>query len=256
MKFDLHIGIDYSGAKTPTSRMKSLQVYGSEANRIDPIRTPSAPEDKHWNWTRKEIAHWLVSLTDEPKTFIAGIDHGFSFPTTYFSRYGIKSWDQYLIDFTQHWPTYEDHNYFDFVRELNPPRTGTPDEFRVTEKRTSSAKSVFRFDVQGQVAQSTHAGVPWLHFIRQKVGDKVHFWPFDGWEVPEGKSVITEVYPSIFRNRYARGERTIDQQDAYATARWLMETDQLDALTNYFAPPLSEADREAAEIEGWILGVY
>jgi hypothetical protein len=31
----------------------------------------------------------------------------------------------------------------------------------------------------------------------------IHFWPFDGWAVPEDRSVIAEVCPSIFRNRYA-----------------------------------------------------
>jgi hypothetical protein len=39
--------------------------------------------------------------------------------------------------------------------------------------------------------------------------------------VPDGRSVVAEAYPSIFRNRYDKGDRTADQQDAYATARWL-----------------------------------
>jgi hypothetical protein len=43
---------------------------------------------------------------------------------------------------------------------------------------------VFYFDVQGSVAKSTHAGIQWLRFIRQRLGDRVHFWPFDGWDIP------------------------------------------------------------------------
>jgi hypothetical protein len=35
---------------------------------------------------------------------------------------------------------------------------------RLTEERAGSAKSVFHFDVQGLVAKSTHAGIPWLRF--------------------------------------------------------------------------------------------
>jgi hypothetical protein len=54
---------------------------------------------------------------------------------------------------------------------------------RLTEERSGSAKSVFHFDVQGSVAKSTHAGIPWLRFIRQPLGKRVHFWPFDGWDV-------------------------------------------------------------------------
>ncbi len=47
-------------------------------------------------------------------------------------------------------------------------------------------KSVFRFDVQGQVAKPTRAGSPWLHYMRQYSEDRVHFWPFDGWTPPPG----------------------------------------------------------------------
>src|ERR1700760_1871326 len=51
---------------------------------------------------------------------------------------------------------------------------------------------------KGSVAKSTHAGIPWLQFIRQRLGARVHFWPFDGWEVPAGRSVIVEVYPRLW----------------------------------------------------------
>jgi hypothetical protein len=37
-----------------------------------------------------------------------GIDHGFSFPMSYMEKYQIESWDQFLDDFQQHWPTDED----------------------------------------------------------------------------------------------------------------------------------------------------
>jgi hypothetical protein len=50
----------------------------------------------------------------------------------------------------------------------------------VTELRARTAKSVFHFDVQGSVAKSTHAGIPWLRYIRQHAKAPVHFWPFDG----------------------------------------------------------------------------
>jgi hypothetical protein len=37
---------------------------------------------------------------------------------------------------------------------------------------------------RGSVAKSTHTGIPWLRFIRERLGSRVHFWPFDGWEIP------------------------------------------------------------------------
>lgn len=88
-----------------------------------------------------------------------------------------------------------------------------------------------------------------------EVGDKVHFWPFDGWDIPTNSSVIAAVYPSIFRNRYAREDRNGDQQDAYAIARWLKEIDERGFLERYFHPPLTDEEQRIAELEGWILGI-
>lgn len=132
---------------------------------------------------------------------------------------------------------------------------GWSNEFRLCERWTSSAKSVFRFDCQGQVAKSTHASIPWLWHVRRMVGDRVHFWPFDGWRIPNGKSAIVEVYPSIFRSRYLREGRSADEQDTFATARWLRETSERGILDRYLDPPLTAEERELAELEGWILGI-
>ena len=56
---------------------------------------------------------------------------------------------------------------------------------------------MFHFDVPGQVAQSTHAGLPWLRFIRSGLGGQVHFWPFDGREVSEGRPAIADGLPEM-----------------------------------------------------------
>lgn len=112
----------------------------------------------------------------------------------------------------------------DFIRDgmwwrhhPKPPgeRVGSTAEFRLCEQWTSSAKSVFQFDMQGSVAKSTHSGIPWLRFLRERMGDRLFFWPFDGWRPPDGVSVIAEVYPSVFRNRYPKNGRTPDEHDAY-----------------------------------------
>ena len=268
MNFDRFIGIDYSGAETPTSRLKGLQVYAAQAggSSVEPWHCPKVSNNgQRVNWTRREVAERLLQEVKQGTRFLAGIDHGFAMPMSYFARYGLQTWPQFLEDFVHHWPTQGDHVYVDFVRDGNlfrsgdapPPgsRTGTTDEFRLTERWTSSAKSVFLFDVQGTVAKSTHAGIPWLKWLRDQAGDRLHFWPFDGWVVPPDKSVIVEVYPSIFRNRYPREDRTLDQQDAYATARWMASMAAHGTLADYFSPPLTLAERAVANFEGWILGV-
>jgi hypothetical protein len=175
------------------------------------------------------------------------------------------SWPGFLDDFVRHWPTDGDDVYVDFVRNgvlgsVLPPagpdaHTGGSEEYRLAERWTSSAKSVFHFDVQGSVAKSSHAGIPWLKWLRDRAGDRLHFWPFDGWEPEPGKSVIVEVYPAIFRNRYPREGQTVDEQDAYAAARWMTEMAERGALGDYFAPPLTDYERAVADCEGWVFGI-
>lgn len=265
-EFELFIGIDYSGAQTATSRLKELQVYASEAGGTPRKWLSPAPSNtgRPFNWTRREIAERLLVEAHSGRRFLAGIDHCFSFPQRYFEKYRLASWPAFLADFVKFWPTHEDHVYVDFVRngtlarQGGPPpgaRVGAATWLRLCEQWTSSAKSVFQFDVQGAVAKSSHAGIPWLKWLRDHAGDRLHFWPFDGWAPPPGKAVIAEVYPSIFRNRYPREDRTNDEHDAYATARWMADMAARDALIAYFAPPLMAAEREIAALEGWILGI-
>lgn len=86
------------------------------------------------------------------------------------------------------------------------------------------------------------------------VGDRVHFWPFDGWTPPAGRSVIAEVYPSLWRHLFPREDRTPDQRDAFTAAAWMRRTDLDGRLGDFFTPSLSGAKRTVARIEGWILG--
>jgi hypothetical protein len=96
-------------------------------------------------------------------------------------------WPTFLDDFQKHWPTDDDHTSVDDVRYglcgNGAARSGNTHWRRLTDAR-AGAKSVFHFDVPGSVAKSTHAGLPWLRYIRHKVGDRVHFWPFDRHEKP------------------------------------------------------------------------
>ena len=126
---------------------------------------------------------------------------------------------------------------------------------RLTEERAGGAKSVFHFDVQGSVAKSTHSGIPWLRFIRQRLGAAVHFWPFDGWDIPSGRSAIAEVYPALWSRNYATEGRTGDQHDAFSIAAWLSRADRDGSLAAFLKPDLTPPERAVAQVEGWILGV-
>jgi hypothetical protein len=256
--FQRYVGIDYSGAKTPTASLKGLRVYLASGD-APPTEVPPPPSQRKY-WTRKGIAHWLVEQLSQDSPTLVGIDHGFSFPLRYFETHGlVPDWPAFLDDFQRHWPTDEDNTSVEFVRDGSPgngaARMGNSRWRRLTEERAGAAKSVFHFDVKGSVAKSTHSGIPWLRFIRQQLGERVYFWPFDGWDIPEGRSVITEVYPALWNRGFAREGRIPDQQDAYSIAAWLSRQDQNGDLTEFLKPSLTATERTTAKVEGWILGV-
>ena len=258
MLFQRYIGIDYSGAEVPTASLAGLRVY--EASRTTASQEVGPPPSPRRYWTRREIAEWLVAKLGHGLPSIVGIDHGFSFPLRYFQEHALPlDWPLFLDDFQQHWPTDGEHTYVDFVRDgirgNAAARWGDPRWRRITELHARTAKSVFHFSVPGAVAKSTHAGLPWLRFLRQNLGSQVHFWPFDGWQVPPNTSVIAEVYPTLWNKSFPSEGRTRDQQDAFAIAEWLRRTDIAGTLSGFLSPALAPLDRGIAQIEGWILGV-
>nr|WP_295740341.1 hypothetical protein [uncultured Acidocella sp.] len=256
--FSRYIGIDYSGAETPNASLKGLRVYLAEGDAQPEEVLPPAGTRKYWS--RRGIAEWLVARLNEDVPTLVGIDHGFSFPLRYFeSHHLLPDWPSFLDDFQRHWPTDEDDTYVDFIRHGNvgngAARQGNTRWRRLAEQRAGGAKSVFHFDVQGSVAKSTHAGIPWLRFIRQQLGAQMHFWPFDGWAIPPGHSAIAEVYPALWSKAFPNVGRTGDQHDAFSIAAWLSHADRNGSLTGALHPNLTPAEQTLAQVEGWILGV-
>jgi hypothetical protein len=247
--FREHVGIDYSGAGAPDAGCSGLRVYLAAGGREAAEVRPAAPRRR---WSRRELAEWLLRRLREPGPVVVGIDHCFSMPKAWLDRRRLRTWDAFLEEFCARWPT--DRRSVASCRRGRTYAEET-ERFRLCDRWTSSAKSVYQFGMSGQVAASSHAGIPWLRWLRARAGRAVHFWPFDGWRPPEGAHVVAEVYPSIFRNRFPRDGRTADQQDAFAVAEWLRTRDALGVLASYFEPRLTVEERRIAAVEGWILGV-
>jgi hypothetical protein len=257
LQFERYFGIDYSGAETPSSNLKGLRLYAATRAELPVEISPPINTGKFW--TRRRLTEWLTNELRQGPPTLVGIDHAFSFPRQYFEIHRLPhDWPAFLEDFQQHWPTDSEHMYVDFIRDgvygNGAARSGNARWRRMTEER-SRAKSVFHFDVPGSVAKSTHAGLPWLLSIRQELKSRVHFWPFDGWTPPSGRSVITEVYPSLWSKTFSTDGRTPDQHDAYSVARWMREADAANSLVTCFHPQLSPEERSLANFEGWILGI-
>jgi hypothetical protein len=258
--FARYVGIDYSGAKTPTSSLKGLRIYRATRDTMPAEVFPPPGPRKYW--TRRGVADWLLATLLEDCPTVVGIDHNLSLPEAYFEAHGIPPrWDDFLADFHAHWPTDGDHVSVESVRRgligEGAARGGNARWRRLAEIRTRRAKSPFHFDVQGSVAKSTHAGLPWIRFLRERLGGRVHFWPFDGWQPPPGLSVVAEVYPAMWKDRHAHADAGDDehQRDARAVAAFLREADASGSLGPLWHPALSARERAVAAVEGWILGV-
>ncbi|MDY7091534.1 MAG: hypothetical protein SX243_01035 [Acidobacteriota bacterium] len=257
--FERYIGIDYSGAATPEKGLPGLRAY--RADGAEPPREISPTTGRSKYWSRRGLAHWLAEILEEGGgATLVGIDHGFSFPLPYFELHGVEpDWDAFLADFSRHWPTGGDGVWVDDVRQARvgdgTSRSGDARWRRLCERRAGGAKSVFHFDVQGSVAKSTHSGLPWLLLLRRRLGAKLHFWPFDGWQIPDGRSAIAEVYPSLWSSGFPRENRTGDQHDAYSAAAWMQQADRCGRLGQFLHPDLTPEGHALASVEGWILGV-
>jgi hypothetical protein len=162
------------------------------------------------------------------------------------------NWLLFLDDFQRHWPTDDENTYVDFgrdnIRGAGTYMEGKPRWRRFAEKRTGSAKLVFHFDVPGTVAKSTHEGLPWFHHLHQHLGNGVHFWPYDGWIIPVGRSSVAEVYPALCSHSFERNEnRTSDQHDTFSIADWMRQADLDGRLEDYFKPSLNPKEQRVAK---------
>jgi hypothetical protein len=252
MTYHQHIGIDYSGASSPIHARPNLKICRSFAANQPALVQP--PNKGHWS--RASAYAWITGLLDEgsDEPVLIGLDHGFSWPQTYLDALNLKNWQQVLDNVEIHFGSLRDLQINGNV-DLKSFEAFESD-LRLTEERTVAAKPVFDFRPHG-VAHSTLAGLPWISLLRKQFGKKIHFWPFDGWTPPDDKHCIVEVYPTLFRRRYAADTKGMDgdSRDAYCACRWIQEADQNGWLATYFHPQLTATQDARARREGWILGV-
>jgi len=109
-QFQRYLGIDYSGAETPSRSLKGLRLYASTPTE-EPAEILPPPSPRKY-WTRCGIAEWLVAALRWGPPTLVGIDHAFSFPIRYFEVHRIPpDWPAFLDDFQHHWPTDEPDLY-------------------------------------------------------------------------------------------------------------------------------------------------
>lgn len=247
--FARFIGIDYSGAKGPSDPVPGIKVF--EAMEGELPREVVSPRGRHWS--RAMLAEWLASTLQESPPALVGLDHGFAFPKLYYLRHRLQDWPQFLRHFVHAMPTHQ--LPIEELRHQHRLLSESASLLRLCEAWTAGAKSVFQFDMQGNVAKSTYAGLPWLALLRERLEERAFFWPFDGWMPPDGVHVFCEVYPALYKRRYRKPGLGPDAFDAWAIVQWLRDMQGRGVLMDYFHPPLMDEEKAQTRLEGWILGV-
>ena len=79
------------------------------------------------------------------------------------ARTGLESPSQAFSDQLD-WDPFLDDFAHEGICDDGANRTGGALRHCLTEIRAGGAKSTFRFDVQGSIAKSTHADLPWLRY--------------------------------------------------------------------------------------------
>ena len=233
--FRRHVGVDYSGAGTDASLQRGLAVAVADCGRAQVV-----PE----RWSRASLTDWLTGLLEEGVPTLVALDHAFSYDALTLRELRVRRWD-------------------DLPRRLEglapaelEARLGEEARLRrrLTDLWARGSKGPLDFRTPHGVARSSLAGIRQLATLRKRVD--MHLWPFDGWEVPKGMSVVAEGYPSWIRQRVGPTPESDEHaRDAWSLAEWLRRRDEEGLLPRYLGPPLSFAERSQAAKEGWILGV-
>ena len=101
MNFSRYIGVDYSGAGMATERQSGIRVLLAQAGGQPELELDAGGR----NWSRVTLTSWLAERLKEPQPTLVGLDHCFSFPSSFLEQHHLKTWDA-ILDFADtRWAT-------------------------------------------------------------------------------------------------------------------------------------------------------
>jgi hypothetical protein len=270
--FDTFLFADYSGAASASAQRRAIALW-----RLDRGGRPRKVRGLFTRETLREaILVALASATRRRHRVLFGIDHQWSWPHDLWSAAGLVSlpWREALRSLVEGegrrpalGPAYVFPAAFNawagraifHCRVRRPARKyGVPtvsdwpgDPVRLAERAMPGAKPATGLGGTGAVAGQTLVGLVELHRLLEdarRLGMPVLAWPMDALADDGENHVGCEIYPSFCRPPHVR---KTDDADARWARLWASRADLGRALDLSDAPP---AVREAARLEGWILG--
>jgi len=228
--FDAYVGIDWTGAQPA----RGVAVAEADAaGRVAPVLSPG----RHWR--RDEAVDWLLARLRRGGRLLVGIDCAFALPWVPGEGY-LDGRVPFARDLFDLWDLVEEASggapdHFAgacvadprfspsfWVRGTKPAHWGDGStkrrraELVAAETRVGNPVSVLNLAAgPKQVGKASLAGMRALRRLRREAGDALAVWPA---EAPEGRSVVTEIFPTLFRRRAGGRIDKITERDVLADA--------------------------------------
>jgi hypothetical protein len=271
-EFDTFLFADYSGADAASAQRRAIALWRKDGSgRARKVRGPFTR-----GLLRERLLALLAEASREDRRVLFGVDHQWSWPLDLWRAAGLsdRPWRAALRSLVEgeagRPPLGPAHRFpaaFNAwagapvfhcrVRRL-AARYGVPsrdrwsgEAVRLAERVMPGAKPATRLGGPGAVAGQTLVGLVELHGLlagAQAAGVPIVAWPMDALADDGTSHVGAEIYPSFCRPRDVPQS---DDADARAVCEWAARTRLAPLLDLRRAAP---AVREAARLEGWILG--
>jgi hypothetical protein len=271
-EFDTVLFADYSGAASAAAQRRTIALWRADrGGRPRKVEGPFTRVE-----LREKLLVLLVRATREGRRVLFGLDHQWSWPRDLWAAAGLagRPWREALAALVEGGdgrpplgPAHAFAAAFNawagtaifhcrvkgLARAYGVPTLGswTGDPLRLAERAMAGAKPATRLGGTGAVAGQTLVGLVELRRLLEdarQLGVEILAWPMDALADDGTSHVGCEIYPSFCRPRHVP---KTDDADARWTCRWASRADLARSLDLTGAP--AEV-REAARLEGWILG--
>ena len=230
-RFDVWIGIDWSGAKGRYTGIALAECAGDSGPNSGPRLI--APQGSRW--TRGAVAEYLGQRIAAGERLLAGFDFAFGFPWIAGEGY-LAGRAPEIADIFSLWERIEQASeaapdfhagplvtHPAFAASYWVSGKQKPDwrnDKRLTETECGKATStypetVFKLIGTKQVGKAALAGIRTLRAIRLAAPGDVAVWPFEEAARP---AILVEIYPTLFRRQALGGTAKIKDRATLDTA--------------------------------------
>lgn len=262
MKFRKAIGISISKPTITGSVLQYCSVCSTESDGNVEFVCPKS-QSLQRNWTYDSLFGWIRSVTNNVPA-IVGIDFPFSFPKAYLKEFDDSCDVKEIAERVANGEIHENTGNFSIYRlkEEDLTADGIDSGINTWQRLTECKrfpKFVFLPGKPEEVPNDTQGQILGHWTLKREFwelrSEKIHLWPFDGWEVLEGRSCLVEAYPPVQSVICSSEDRTnYHEQSAREIASWLWSIVQNERIVSMLNPNLPDDVRNSAMKEGWILG--